>query len=152
MFNIAAKLLSLVLVLSWSTPNSAPMPNSPFDQYGAIRWEDEKARLDNFAIQLQNQENLIGHILVVDAVGGCPGEAQARAIRAKRYVVEHRGIATNHLIWRVEGYDQGLSTTLLLAPPEITLSYPLWSTIAGEPGPLNKSCKLKLVRIKKSRW
>jgi hypothetical protein len=152
MCNIGTTLLSLALVLSWLTPNSAPVPETAFDMYGTIRWEDEKARLDNFAIQLQNKEKLIGYILVVEAVGGCPGEAQARAIRAKRYVVEHRGLATNRVIWRVEGYREELSTTLLLAPPEITLSYPLLSTIAGQAGPLSKSCKLKLLRIKKSRW
>jgi hypothetical protein len=27
---------------------------------------------------LQNDEKLIGYVLVFDAVGGCPGEAQAR--------------------------------------------------------------------------
>jgi hypothetical protein len=26
----------------------------PFDEYGSVCWEDEKARLDNFAVQLQN--------------------------------------------------------------------------------------------------
>ena len=153
MFNIATTLLSVVLVVSWLTPNSAPLvPDSPFDLYGTISWEDEKARLDNFAIQLQHWENLIGYILVVEAVGGCPGEAQARAIRAKRYLVEYRGIPTNRLVWRVERYREQLSTTLLLAPPEITLDYGFLSTISGKAGPLNKSCKLKLVRIRKSRW
>jgi hypothetical protein len=102
MFNIATALLSVALVVSWLTPNSEPMvPDSPFDQYGTISWEDEQARLDNFAIQLQHWEKLIGNILVVETVGGCPGEAQARAIRAKRYLVEHRGVANNRLIWKV---------------------------------------------------
>ena len=49
-------------------------PNSPFDSYGVIRWEDEKARLDNFAIQLQHDEKALGFILVFDRTGGCPGE------------------------------------------------------------------------------
>ena len=30
---------------------------TPFDEYGDIRFADEKARLDNFAIQLMNQED-----------------------------------------------------------------------------------------------
>jgi hypothetical protein len=36
----------------------------PFDTYGNIRFSDEKARLDNFAIQLQNQEDAHGQIIV----------------------------------------------------------------------------------------
>lgn len=70
---------------------SLSAPTEVFDQYGGgLKWEDEKARLDNFAIQLQQHEEYVGYILVFDAIGGCPGEAQTRAIRAKRYVVEHR--------------------------------------------------------------
>jgi hypothetical protein len=152
MCNIGATLLSLALVLSWLTPNSAPVPDTAFDMYGTISWEDEKSRLDNFAIQLQHWENMIGYIVVVEAVGGCPGEAQARAIRAKKYVVEHRGTPTNRVIWKVKGYREELMTTLVLAPPEIIMSYEYSPTISGKAGPLNKSCRLELARIKKSKW
>jgi hypothetical protein len=79
MISFASLLLPVVVIVSWLPPHRAPsVPNTPFDQYGAISWEDEKARLDNFAIHLQNDEKLIGYVLVFDAVGGCPGEAQAR--------------------------------------------------------------------------
>ena len=142
--------MSLALVLSCLTTNSALVLDTAFDMYGTISWEDEQARLDNFAIQLQHWENMIGYIIVIEAVGGCPGEAQARAIRAKKYLVEHRGIPTNRVIWKVKGYHEQLNTTLLLAPPEITLPYEYSSTISGKAGPLNKSCKLKLVRIRNS--
>ncbi len=154
MFNIATTLLSLMLLVSWFPLNSAALaPDSPFDEYGTISWDDEKARLDNFAIQLQHWEKLIGNILVVETVGGCPGEARARAIRAKRYLVEHRGVANNRLIWKVACCSKQLSTTLLVAPLEYPYSlYGYGATISGKVGPLNKSCKLKLVRIKKSRW
>ena len=127
-------------MVSWLPPHRAPsVPNTPFDQYGAISWEDEKAHLDNFAIQLQNDEKLIGYVLVFDSVGGCPGEAQARAIRAKKYVVEHRGVAWNRVIWRHEGYLEGLSTMLQPAPRESILPYPFLSTVAGKDGPLNRT-------------
>ena len=152
MSNIAATLLSLVLLVSWFPLNSARLaPDSPFDEYGTISWHDEKARLDNFAIQLQHWEKLIGYILVVEAVDGCPGEAQARAVRAKRYLVEYRGVANNRLIWKVACCSKELNTTLLRVPPEYPYSlYGYGATISGKAGPLNKSCKLKLVRIRKS--
>lgn len=37
-----------------------------FDQYGMTQWEDEQARLDNFAVQLMNDPELIGYILIYD--------------------------------------------------------------------------------------
>jgi hypothetical protein len=153
MFNIAATLLSLVLLLPSVTPNSGlVVPDTAFDMYGTIPWEDEKARLDNFAFQLEHWKNRIGYIFAVEAVGGCPGEAQARAIRAKNYLVEHRGVANNRLIWKVACCNEELNTTLLLVPPEYPYSlYGYGATISGKAGPLNKSCKLKLVRIRKSR-
>ena len=139
MANFAGILLSLVLIGSWLPlqTNGVPLsPTTPFDQYGAISWEDEKARLDNFAIQVQNDEKLIGYILVFDAVGGCPGEAQARAIRAKRYIVEHRGLAWNRVIWRREGYLEGISTRLQPAPRQVILPHPFLSTVVGKDGAL----------------
>ena len=153
MITIEASLLSLVLVLTSLTATAPPLvPDVPFDQYGSISWEDEQARLDNLAIQLEQFKNMMAYILVVDAVDGCPGEAQARAIRAKRYLVEHRGIANNRLIWRVEGFRDQPMTTLLVAPPEYTLFHGYGATMSGKSGPLNKLCKLKLARIRKSRW
>jgi hypothetical protein len=94
------------------------------DNYGAIRWEDEKARLDNYSIQLHHEKALIGYIFVFAQNGGCPGEAQARAIRAKRYIVEHRGVPWKQVIWRVEGYRPDLTTILQLFPPGTDFSYP----------------------------
>src|SRR3989440_4475436 len=49
---------------SCSTP-VRPIPRAPvkFDTYGNIRFNDEKARLDNFAIQLQNEPNAQGYII-----------------------------------------------------------------------------------------
>src|SRR5687767_10925665 len=35
-----------------------------FDEHGDIRFSDEKARLDNFAIQLLNQKDSVGYIVV----------------------------------------------------------------------------------------
>jgi hypothetical protein len=148
----AALMLSLLIgsvVLCGADP--ARLPSTPFDQYGAIRWEDEKARLDNFAIQVQQQERYIGYILVYDATGGCPGEARARAARAKRYLTEYRGIPWNRVIWRRDGYATEISTTLLLVPIRMTLPYPFYDRPAPHiDGPLTRACKVRLRRIKNS--
>ena len=56
--------------------------------YDNICWEDEKSRLDNFAIQLQNQPDVKGYIIVYAGKESCAVEAQTRALRAKNWLVE----------------------------------------------------------------
>lgn len=145
----------LITLVNWPAPGGferSALADSLFDQYGAIRWADEKARLDNFAIQLQHDEKLVGYILVFDSVGGCAGEAQARAIRAKRYVVEHRGISWNRVIWRREGYMDGISTILQPVQRGAMLPFPFRSwAVAGRDGPPTRACKAALERIRKGR-
>ena len=76
-----------------------PQPPRKFDEYGNIRFNDEKARLDNYAIQLQNEPGSTGTIIVY---GSCEGEAQQRGDRAKDYLVNTRGIEAGRItLWTV---------------------------------------------------
>jgi hypothetical protein len=149
-------ILLLMIFLSSTTGSSvhrATAPITPFDEYGEIAWEDEKARLDNFAIQLQRDSDLIGYVLVYDAAGGCAGEAQARAIRAKRYVVEHRGVPWNKVIWRQEGYQAEIHTVLQPLKRNIILPRPFrGTTVEPLDGKAGRSCKAKLGKIRRSKW
>ena len=86
------------------------------DRYGNISWEDEKARLDNFAIQLLNEPNQVGYIIVNVGLVSCKGEAQSRAARAKRYMVHVRGVPENRIIWRDIGYRESFEVTLWIVP------------------------------------
>jgi hypothetical protein len=83
---------TLLTVVRPSTPVNSNSFDRLFDEYGLIRWEDEQARLDNFAIQLSNERDSIGYIFIYDGENVCAGEARARAIRARKYVVEHRHV------------------------------------------------------------
>jgi hypothetical protein len=66
-----------------------------FDKYGNIKFNDEKARLDNFAVELQNKVGSTGYIL---GYGTCEGEGLARANRAKDYMVNTRGIDAGRIV------------------------------------------------------
>lgn len=66
-----------------------------FDEYGNIRFNDEKARLDNYAIQLQNEPSAQGYII---GYGACDAQGQTRANRAKDYLVNTRGIDASRLV------------------------------------------------------
>jgi hypothetical protein len=88
-----------------------------FDEYGNIKFNDEKARLDNYAIQLQNQPGAQGYII---AYGSCAGEAQARADRAKDYLVNTRGIDAGRIVTMDGGCRSDLSVELWIVPTGAT--------------------------------
>jgi len=83
---------------------------------GNIAWDDEKARLDNFAIQLMHDPNQIGYLYVRSGRVSCRGEAQARAVRAKNYMTKVRNADGNRIIWRDIGYGDGFEVSIWLAP------------------------------------
>jgi hypothetical protein len=97
----------------------APPPATKFDEYGNIRFNDEKARLDNYAIQLQNSPGATGTIIVY---GSCAGEAQQRGDRAKDYLVNTRGIEAG----RITVVDGGCRADLTVQ---------LWVVPQGAPAP-----------------
>ena len=103
---------------SCSTSVRAPNPLArKFDEYGNIKFNDEKARLDNYAIQLQNEPGSTGVIL---AYGTCAGEAQARADRAKDYLVNTRGIDAGRLTTVDGGCKSDLGVELWVVPSGAT--------------------------------
>jgi hypothetical protein len=105
---------------SCSTQVRTPVVVTPtkFDEYGNIRFNDEKARLDNYAIQLQNDPSAEGYII---AYGTCAGEGQARADRAKNYLVNTRGIEAGRIITIDGGCRSDLTVELWVRPTGATV-------------------------------
>ena len=87
-----------------------------FDTFGDIRFEDEKARLDNFAIQIMNQKDAHGFIIVYAGRKATVNEAQRRANRAKNYMVKVRGIESGRLYAVDGGYRDELEIKLYVGP------------------------------------
>lgn len=88
----------------------------PLDSFGDIKFEDEKARLDNFAIQLSNEFLAIGYILMSAGQRTFKGEAQARLARAKSYLMNVRGMDPNRIVTVDCGFSQELSIKLYISP------------------------------------
>jgi hypothetical protein len=123
-----------------------------FDQYGDICCEDEKARLDNFAVALQNAPDAVGYIIFY---GGrrhsypyCysrrrrlprRGEASARASRIKPYLVNARGIDSKQIVLINGGYQESWTADLWIVPKGAT---------APEPTP---TVKPEEIRFRKGR-
>ena len=90
-----------------------PAQARKFDEYGNIRFNDEKARLDNYAIQLQSEPGSTGTIIVY---GSCAGEAQQRGDRAKDYLVNTRGIEAGRITVVDAGCASELKVQLWVVP------------------------------------
>jgi hypothetical protein len=123
-----------------------------FDEYGRTNWEDEAARLDAFANQLMQKPEMVGYIFVLNGRDLCPGEAAARGMRAKSYLVDQRGVPGNRIIWKEDGYGDNLKTVLRLAPRSWAFSYPSFGS-RTPPGAVRrmKNCKAAIARLKTSR-
>lgn len=116
---------------------------SKFDEWGDILFSDEKARLDNVAIQLQQQPANIVYLIIHAGQTACVGEAKARGIRAKKHLMS-RQIVPSRIVWIDGGYQKEVVTEVWISPPD-----------AGKPsifGELNlkpsdvileKNCKIK---------
>jgi hypothetical protein len=79
---------------------SIPIINKPqkFDEYYDIARNDEKARLDNYAIQLQGEPGSQGYVIVYPSRKASAAQAQARAQRIKDYLVNSRGIDSQRVV------------------------------------------------------
>jgi hypothetical protein len=104
-------------VVETPTPTPPPPPQpQQFDTYGRIARNDEKARLDNFAIQLQNDPGAQGYIIAYGGRRGPAGEAQTRADFAKNYLVNSRGIDPGRIVTVDGGFREEATTELWLVP------------------------------------
>ena len=82
----------------------APAVAQKFDEFGAINAEDEMARLDNFAIGLQNDPSATGYIIVYGGRKSRKGYAATGIKRMLTYLVKQRGMDTE----RIKTIDGGL--------------------------------------------
>jgi hypothetical protein len=101
--------------------NPPRLPECPFDSYGEIKRENEQARLDNFAIQLQNQPTARGALITFAGNPTYKGEATYKLRRATDYLVNVRDIARERLITVEAGYATNLTTYLYIVPEGASL-------------------------------
>lgn len=102
-----------------------PMPrlvSRRFDEFPDIARNDEKARLDNFAIEMQNDPGATAYVIVY------PGKSNKR-----REVQEHSGRVVEYLV-NSRGLDQRRIVTLV-GPKRDQLNVELWLTPQGATPP-----------------
>ena len=134
-----------VLVPSTPAPSrNVSAPDSPFDTYRDICFEDEKARLDNFAFVLRENPGWVGYIVVYSGNQSCAGEASYRGNRAKKWVVS-RGIEADRVIVKDGGYQAEVFTRLQPWPKDKTYAE-LPGLLARSEVKVYKRCRSKMFR------
>lgn len=105
---------------------SVPAPPNPtkFDEIGEIQRDDEKARFDVFAIELQNSPGTQGYIIAYGGRSKRSGTGRQRAERARDYLVATRGIDASRIVVIDGGARDTGSTQLWLVPPGATPPHP----------------------------
>ncbi len=101
---------------SCTTSITVPPTARKIDEYGNIRFNDEKARLDNLAIELQNDPTAQGYLVCYGGRVGRAGEAQARCDRAKNYLVTSRGLSADRIVTVDGGFREDLTVELWVVP------------------------------------
>lgn len=87
-----------------------------FDEFADVAYSDKIARLDNFAIQLQNEPNTRGFIIVYRSTRDLPGISSRYALWMKNYMVMTRGITKDRIV-TVDGGEAGCLTQELWIVP-----------------------------------
>lgn len=93
-----------------------PLTSRKFDEYPDIARNDEKARLDNFAIELQNDPTATGYILIYPERRGRLAAVQARSTGIIDYLVNSRGIDARRIVILVGPQRDQLMVELWLSP------------------------------------
>lgn len=91
-----------------------------FDEFPDIARNDEKARLDNFAIEMQNDPSATAYVIVYPGKTGKRGEVQEHSGRVVDYLVNSRGLDQRRIVTLVGPKRDQLHVELWLTPQGAT--------------------------------
>jgi hypothetical protein len=100
-----------------------PLPrlsNKKFDEFPDISRNDEKARLDNFGIELQNDPTATGYVIVYPGRSSKRGEVQYHANRVVDYLVNSRNLDKSRIVTLVGPARNELFVELWITPQGAT--------------------------------
>jgi hypothetical protein len=123
----------------------------PFDEYGDIKFEDEEARLDSFAIQLQNDPMSGGLIRGWAGQETFQNEAAERLARAKSHLADVREIDPNRIVLLDCGFRKDLTMQLFVVPVgapfpvcDDSISVPSYEVKFTKPRPADDPSEIKI--------
>jgi PEGA domain len=98
------------------TPAPPPVEPRKFDEFPNLAFDDQKARLDNLAIQMQNEPNAQGYIIVYAGRTSRAGTAERLGARARDYLTRERGLDPSRFTVVNGGYRESDYFELWIVP------------------------------------
>ena len=95
----------------------APPECRQFDQFPSVAFDDDKARFDNLAIELQNSPDTTAYIIIYAGQRSRTGQADLLGKRSMDYLTVQRGVGANRLVFINGGYREQDSFEIWLCPP-----------------------------------
>ncbi len=97
------------------TPPPVIVPRK-FDEFPNLAFDDQKARLDNLAIELANSPDSTGYIIVYQGRTSRTGQADRLGERARDYMVRTRGVDPSRVMIVNGGYREADEFELWIVP------------------------------------
>ncbi|CAN5675500.1 hypothetical protein BH18ACI4_BH18ACI4_24060 [soil metagenome] len=99
-----------------------PLTCKKFDEFSELARNDEKARLDNYAIELQNDPSRTAYVIIYPGQGGRSGRVQTQRTRIVDYLVNSRGFNASRIF-------------TIVGPPQRDMMVELWTCPQGATPP-----------------
>jgi len=116
-------------------PPPRESPSREFDVCCSCSFDDQKARLDNLGIELQNDPTTTSYIIAYSGRTSAAGQADRLLARAKDYMVQKRNIDPARLVILNGGYREEDCVELWVVPQGATPPQATPTVPAGEARP-----------------
>ena len=107
----------------------------PFDQFQSVAFDDDKARLDNLAIELQGAPGNQAYIIIYAGRTSRAGQADMLGRRTMDYLVNQRGVDAARITIVNGGYRDTDFIEIWLCPPGAALPQPTPTVQPGDAQP-----------------
>jgi hypothetical protein len=116
-------------------PERIEHPSRLFDVCCSCSFDDQKARLDNLAIELQNDPTAKTYVIAYGGRSSRIGQADLLGDRARNYLVTNRGIDQSRITVMNGGFREEDCVELWIIPSGATLPQPTPTVQAGDVRP-----------------
>lgn len=110
-------------------------PSRQFDVCCSCSFDDQKARLDNLAVELQNDPSTTTYVIAYGGRRSRMGQADLLGTRARDYLTSQRGIDASRIIVLNGGFREEDCVELWIVPSGATPPQPTPTVSAGEVRP-----------------
>ena len=117
------------------SPPKRDIVGREFDVCRNCSYDDQKARLDNLAVELQNDPSTTTYVIAYGGRTSAVGQADRLLARARDYLVTQRGIDASRIVLINGGFREEDNVELWLAPQGATPPKPTPTLQAGDVRP-----------------